>query len=1096
MRTPMIETSSLLHEVAPAPQAIGAKANGATSSSKSPKSPALAALGNNGKPTCRVDIHVGGMTCSACSSAVERALQSTPGVQEASVNLLQEKATALFEEGRTTSQYLCDMIEDIGFEAKLLEQVSCRNVTSTKVSGPDTSVYRAEISISGMTCSACSSAVQRCLKGHKGVKEASINLMQEKAVVTFDTMKVSASALCEEIEDIGFGAELVQQNPVRSSESSQQGDREPSISEHATLNLQIQTADGKKAGNANELLKNTHGVIGVIDSAGLTRVTYRPEAVGARKICDILKEAGLRAECSQDGGRGARNSVDPTLFRDFRCAVFPTVVVFIVATVGPSVHGVNRWLHSQTIPGLHCQTVLLFLLSTPVQYICGRRFHVNAYRAMKHLAPNMDVLISLATNLAYTYSLFLMIFAIAAANQGADCAQPPPHFFETPSVLITVTLLGKCLEGKAKQQTVAALDKLLQSAPQKARLVSGTNVEEIPIELVELGDELRVFPGEAVPVDGELLPGTRKGDSASFDESLLTGEATPITKSCGDLVIGGSRCVSGECTLRATRIGSGTTLSQILQLVEQAQASRAPVQQVADAIARVFVPSCICLALVTWVVWLFLVLEGIVHPPRTHLEGPNYKTAECVLFAMKFGLAVMLVACPCAMGLATPTAVMVSTGVAARHGILAKSILALEQGARAGAVVLDKTGTLTVGKPQVSAVAVCACQAGDGSAMLEAAVRKAFGGRDMAKLVKECKVPVHWLGSATPSQPLLVGLSWVLAAAESLSEHPLARGLEEFAQEHLGPVVLEELMSSGSPEDFTSVASHGVQCKLCGIDVEVGSPWWILGNRNECSDSTCSAARISPEYIKSWVKEQQCTGATCVAVRVGGGGIAALALQDELAPNARHVVSELQKNRLDVWMCTGDNEATANSVAQDVGITKVLAGALPADKVRCIERLQNQKLIVCMVGDGLNDSPALAKADIGIAIGTGAQLTADAADVILVKSDLRDLLTFLSLSKKTIWCIRRNFFWAFIFNFCTLPLAAGVCWPRVVIPPTVAGIAMACSSLIVICSSLALKLFRPPHSRTREVRTMDRTRLPLNRVAENGTEVVELGDSV
>jgi len=559
---------------------------------------------------------------------------------------------------------------------------------------------------------------------------------------------------------------------------------------------------------------------------------------------------------------------------------------------------------------------------------------------------------------------------------------------------------------------------------------------------------------------------------AAFDESLLTGESRPVTKSNGDFIIGGSRCVSGRVELKVERLGSSTMLSQIMSLVEQAQLSRAPVQQVADRVAHYFVPFVVCLAITTWITWFVLVYRLKAIAVSSILSGRQSEWIELdrLFFVLEHGLTVLLVACPCALGLATPTAVMTSTGVAAKLGILIRNgAVPLEIGSKVTRVVLDKTGTLTCGQPQVKQVAALCPSPGNGDPdspwkRLTAACREAVGDEAGG----EALFATTWLqdfsggatkvvlpgteGAAGRSQARLEAeraLWWAIGSAEMSSEHPLAKALTAVA----GKVVRASPLTK--PSDFKNITGVGVQCIIQGLEVRVASAQHICGLQTDSS----SAA------VLEWVQAVRGDGSTVVAVALDGVPLAAVALCDRLTPHAKACVAELQIAGAEVWMCTGDHVAAAGAVAKECGIdaSRVVAEALPADKVALVRRLQAPTAdvpnFVSMVGDGVNDAPALAAADLGVAIGAGHNVTVDAADIVLVRTDLRDLTSFFYLARKTLRIIWLNFLWALLFNTCALPVAAGACWHwRVTMTPQIAVCLMMTSSFLVVFTSLSLKI--------------------------------------
>mmetsp|Transcript_117669 Transcript_117669/g.228768 ORF Transcript_117669/g.228768 Transcript_117669/m.228768 type:complete len:717 (-) Transcript_117669:70-2220(-) len=712
------------------------------------------------------------------------------------------------------------------------------------------------------------------------------------------------------------------------------------------------------------------------------------------------------------------------------------------------------------------------MLPIPVQFICACRFHIGAIHSLKSGMWDMNVLISLGSGLTFLYSLAVVVFQVFSPLIFAirKCKAPPTSYFEAPAMIITFILLGKTIEEWAKKKTADSLARLLNLQPESAHLLSCepkadiAQAESVPTQLLQLGDIIQVFPGEAVPTDGIMASGL---GVAEFDESLLTGESRPVTKSAGDFVIGGSRCLSGRVEVRVERLGNRTMVSQITSLVESAQLMRAPVQRVADILAHRFVPFVVGLAILTWCVWYALVYRFQVISSKAILgnHGSTWPELDKFFFVLEHGLTVLLVACPCALGLATPTAVMAATGTAAKHGILVRSgAVPLELGSQVSHVVLDKTGTLTCGQPKVVNAAL-RCPSAEGN----------FPSKQWERLLDAfrtaCPPGACPRGESAPETTWVEGklllpgtqsfedrsrlrdeaacaLWWAIGSAEMSSEHPLAKELTDVARAVARGAPLAR------PVDFKNFTGVGVRCSIFGINIQVASAKHLL--------STTSSA------LSSWVDTSQEDGSTVLAVAVDGVPVASVALQDELAPHARSCVAELQVQGAQVWMCTGDNRSAALKIAKACGIdpSHVVSEALPNDKVVIVERLKalpnnNMHPVVVMVGDGVNDAPALAAADIGVAIGAGHNVTVDAADMVLVNSDLRDLTDFFRLSRQTLRTIWGNFGFSLVFNMCALPIAAGALWPVYVMTPQMAVCLMLGSSLSVVLNSLTLKNFKP-----------------------------------
>mmetsp|Transcript_5863 Transcript_5863/g.12753 ORF Transcript_5863/g.12753 Transcript_5863/m.12753 type:complete len:1017 (-) Transcript_5863:53-3103(-) len=974
-----------------------------------------------------ITLKVSGMTCGACSSTVEAALANTEGVQQASVSCVTHLAVV---EGDVDPSDLVEVVDAVGFDA-VVDQV--RDIGEE--AGDDVVV---ELKVSGMTCAACSGTVERHLQSLDGVREATVSLVLSKAFVVLaaDALRTPEDVM-EEIELVGFDAEVVLVQ------------RGSAAAGRAVLNVRVE-ADQLVAATAGAL--SMPGVLAVTPAVDARlSITYDPRRQGARRLLAVLAKAHGAVHALAPPDEGPHEAHAKDLRRDLVRAAFPALLVLAVAFMAPAA-GVQRavWgtFGRPFVGNLDLLTLGLFGLATPVQLVFGWRFHVAAAKALRRKSPNMDVLVSTATGIAYTYSAAILCICLLSppSVHSAQMAVATVHFFAMCPVLITVVLMGKFLEARAKVQAVSSVAELNSSGAATAVLVEGDEEREVPAELVEVGDVLRLSCGMTVPVDGQVV----SDEFVTVNESVLTGESTAITKTLRDFVLSGSSCVSGNCLIRATRVGSCTTLGQIVQLVQDAQASKAEVQRVADRVARVFVPTVLVLAVLTFLVWVVLVEAGVVDP-CLHQGGDHFEcinggdTSFRLLFAMKFGMAVLMVACPCAMGLATPMAVMVATGVAARRGCLVKSAGALEAGARLDAVVLDKTGTVTVGEPEAREVAIVP------GALGIAGLDRAWADHwKTGQVISPVRTVACGDGDRAAAEALFW---WAIGTAEAASEHPLGRCLLRQASDVVG------LPPITPPLDYEYSGGRGVQCSLPlagGKAVRVGNVRYWEEHVVERSPA-----------LEKWVQGWQTKGHTVVVLHVAGVTVGAAALQDAVREEAAAVVEHLQNVMgCEVWLCTGDNSATAHAIATEIGISNVVAEALPATKAECVQQLQRgvggRRNRVCFVGDGVNDSPALATADVGVAIGAGAQVALDAADVVLVGSDLADFATFLSLCRATMRTIAMNFFWAFCFNFVMLPVAAGVFFPAVHIPPLVAGIGMAASSCLVVCCSLLLQRFSPP----------------------------------
>ena len=618
---------------------------------------------------------------------------------------------------------------------------------------------------------------------------------------------------------------------------------------------------------------------------------------------------------------------------------------------------------------------VLLVVATVVQFWAGKPFLQAAWAAARHGAVNMNTLVALGTSVAYGYSAFVTLWPAAAERWGL-----PLHvYYETSLVIIALVLLGKWMEGRAKKQTAAAIEALIGLQPKTARVLRNGIEQDVPLERVVVGDLVRVRPGEKVPVDGVVTDG-----SSTFDESMLTGESLPVEKTRGDVVIGATLNRTGSIVMRATAVGGDTTLAQIVRLVEDAQGSKAPMQQLADRVSAWFVPAVLVAAAVTFALWA--------------LFGPD--TGRMTM-AIGTAIAVLIIACPCALGLATPTAIMVGTGKAAEMGILISSGAALEHARRLTSVVLDKTGTITRGRPSVTDIT-------------------AVTGWQEAEVLA------------------------LVAAAEQGSEHPVGEAIIAAAS--------DGALSLAPVDRFEAVPGHGV-------DATVAGRWVLVGNA-----ALMTRHAVDVSSLQATAHRAAVTGATPMYAAVDGELAALITVADTVKPESAEAVAQLHALGLEVWMLTGDNAATAAAIAQQVGIDHVAADVRPSEKAAQVAALQAGGKVVAMVGDGINDAPALAQADLGIAIGTGTDVAIAASDVTLVGGDLRGIVSAIALSRRTVTTIRQGLFWAFAYNMLLIPVAAGVLYPwgGVLLDPVLAAAAMAMSSVSVVTNALRLRAFRRP----------------------------------
>jgi Cu+-exporting ATPase len=828
---------------------------------------------------------------------------------------------------------------------------------------PSLSPVQIELPITGMTCASCVRNVERALKRTEGVAEANVNIATEKASVAFDPTKTDIGKLIEGVSNAGYGVAT------------------------ATIELPITGMTcASCVRNVERALNKASGVLSVNVNLATEKATvsYIPGLARRSDLVKAVEAAGYgvldlsNAEAPEDAERAAREAEIQRQKRLVLIGLAFTLPLFILsmgrdllmtaianaapaagghagmAAAQPEVSPLLSWLLWSGWP------FVFGLLATPVQFIVGRQYVVGAWKALKNRTANMDTLIAMGSLAAYIYSVFVLIgIVFGVQDQIGDHV-----YFETAAVILTLITLGKLLEARAKGRASDAIKKLMGLAPRTALLMRDGQEIEVPIEDVVVGDTLAVRPGERIPVDGVVIDGR-----SSVDESMLTGESLPVNKSVGSEVIGATVNKQGRLIIEATRVGAQTALAQIIRLVEQAQGSKAPIQRLADQVSAVFVPVVIGLALLTFVGWLV-----IGRAPFTE--------------AMVHAVAVLVIACPCALGLATPTAIMVGTGRGAEMGILFKNSEALENAHRLHTIALDKTGTITRGEPTVTEI-----------------------------------IPLNGC-----SEPDLLRLA---ASAERGSEHPLGAAVVNAAN--------ARRLALAQPEGFESVSGRGIRAVVDGKTVLIGSPRFISEQGIETADTA------------SHIESMQAKAYTAILVAVDGVAAGVIGIADTIKDSSRAAIDDLKALGLEVVMVTGDNTKTAQAIAREVGIERVLAEVLPDQKVNAIQTLQGEGKRVAMVGDGINDAPALAGADVGIAIGTGTDIAMEASDLTLVSGDLHGVARAIRLSKATMRTIRQNLFWAFIYNVILIPVAM----LGLLVPMLAAG-AMAFSSVFVVLNSLCL----------------------------------------
>lgn len=938
----------------------------------------------------RLEVSVIGMTCAACSTSVENALSQLKGVDSATVALLQNRAVVIYDSDLLSEDDIKEAIEDAGFDAEIM--------STTKEETPVVANIVGQFRIQGMTCAACVNSVESVLMGLNGVLRASVALVTSSGEVEYDPKLINREDIIEAIEDAGFDASLM---------SSGQSDRVKFVVVGMYSFVEKATVDS--------ILRSLQGVkdVSIDPLSDKVEVLMDPEVIGLRAIVEAVEVNGdFKVVISNQYTNKSPENSDEVghMFQLFLWSCLFGIPVVFIGVICPHIWAVQLLLLVKCGPFL-LSDWLKWALVTPVQFVLGRRFYIGAYKSLKRKSANMDVLVALGTTAAYVYSVSAVLYGAATGIQ-------LPTYFETSAMLITFVLLGKYLEVLAKGKTSEAIGKLLQLAPTSALLLtldaSGRVLteREIDAQLIQRGDILKVLPGAKVPADGLCTFG-----QSHVNESMITGEANEVAKVVGDSVIGGTINSNGVIHIRATRVGRDTALAQIVNLVETAQMSKAPIQKYADYVASIFVPVVVSLAALTFVLWYCAGKLG-AYPDSWLPENGNY-----FVLALMFAISVTVIACPCALGLATPTAVMVATGIGANNGILIKGGDALERANRIQCVVFDKTGTLTKGKPSVTHQTV-----------------KIFNKTPLAEFLT------------------------VVASAEAGSEHPLAKALVDHAHNHL---VFTEPLTPRSAEmprtrdlswmreasGFENIPGEGVRCRVGELSVLVGNRKLMLS----------SSVTISDE-VESYLQQTEDLAGTGILVAFNGAIAGVVGISDPLKREAPFVVEGLQRMGIRCIMVTGDNWGTAKSVAHKVGIDEVFAEVLPGGKADIIKGLQSDGTVVAMVGDGVNDSPALAASDVGIAIGAGTDIAIEAADYVLMRNSLEDVITAIDLSRKTFARIKMNYIFAMGYNVLAIPVAAGVFFPLlgVSLPPWAAGAAMASSSVSVVCSSLLLRRYNRP----------------------------------
>ncbi|MEW5987587.1 MAG: heavy metal translocating P-type ATPase [Chloroflexota bacterium] len=848
------------------------------------------------------------------------------------------------------------------------------------------SVQSLTLPIQGMSCASCVSHVEGALKELPGVTNVAVNLATNKASLTYDPGRATLANMIHAVDEVGYAVPT------------------------AELTLQVTGMTcASCVAHVEGALQELAGVREAVVNLGLgtARATYVPGVVTAGAMKRAVREVGYEAQ-ERSAGANALDSERQTrqaeIKRQGRNLLIAGIIGLVVMVgtfydmLGPLKAFIPEWLSYKWVIGL---------LTTPIVLGPGRQFFTHSWRGLKHGVTDMNLLYATGIGAAYGIAVINTLFPTAGfGGEGAT-------FFESAALLTAFIILGRWLEALTRGRTSEAIRKLMKLQPKVAHVIRDGREDEIPADEVEIGDRLLVRPGESIPVDGMVTEGY-----SAVDESMLTGESLPVEKKAGDNVIGGTLNKTGAFKFTATRVGQETALAQIIKLVEDAQASKAPIQKLADWVAGHFILGVHILAVLVFVFWFFFGYQRFFDPNSSFVLSP-YKLGEIGVFgfSLLLSVTVLVISCPCAVGLATPSAMMAGTGKAAEHGVLFKGAEAIEKASQLQTIIFDKTGTLTRGEPSVTDIL------------------------DFGFWILEPQSKIQ-----NPKSKIL----WLAAAAEKNSEHPLG--------EAIGRAAAERGLTLVEAESFNAIPGHGVEARVQGQAV------W-LGNRKLMNERGVDFAPLLTQ-----AEALEADGKTVMFIAVDGRPAGLIAVADTLKEHSAEAIRRLHQLGVEVAMITGDNRRTAEAIARQVGIDRVLAEVLPQDKAEEVKKLQAQGQKVAMVGDGVNDAPALAQADVGMAIGSGTDVAKETGDVILIKDDVRDVVVALEVAKATMRKVKQNLFWAFIYNTLGIPLGAGLFYPFValIISPELAGLLMAVSSVTVTLNTLLLKRFKPSIQRRRK----------------------------
>jgi P-type Cu+ transporter len=796
-------------------------------------------------------------------------------------------------------------------------------------------IQESQFQITGMTCAACAIRIEKGLNKMEGVEEATVNLALEKATILFDSATRSPADIQKKIQDLGYDV----------------------ITHKIDLDITGMTCAACSA-RIEKGLKKMDGVMNANVNLALEKATveYNPSLLSPKEMIQKVVKLGYEASVKSD--ETAQETVDQRL-RDIEIQqgkfIFSIILSLPLLWAMVGHFSFTSFLYA---PDAFMNPWVQLFLATPVQFFIGKQFYVGAYKALRNKSANMDVLVALGTSAAYFYSVYLSLGTLGNGMHSVGL------YFETSAILITLIILGKLFEAKAKGKSSEAIKKLMGLQAKTAIVLRNGEELEMALEDVVSGDILLVKPGEKIPVDGEILEGR-----TALDESMITGESIPVDKTIGDMVIGATINKNGFIKIKATKVGKDTALAQIIKVVEEAQGSKAPIQRLADSISGIFVPIVVGIAIFTFIVWYVWVEPG------------NFANSLEKL------IAVLVIACPCALGLATPTSIMAGSGRAAEFGILFKGGEHLEMTHRINTVILDKTGTITNGAPVLT---------------------------DIITDYEEMEFLT------------------LIGSAEKQSEHPLAQAIVEG--------IKEKNNNLKDVTDFEAIPGYGIKATIEGKEI-------LIGTRRLMNQYT-----VEINHVVNQMESLEKQGKTAMLVAIDGSYAGMVAVADTIKESSHQAIKRLKDMGLEVIMITGDNEQTAQAIAKQAGVDQVIAEVLPEGKADEVRKLQQQGKKVAMVGDGINDAPALAIADIGMAIGTGTDVAMEAADITLIRGDLNSIADAIYMSKNTIRNIRQNLFWAFAYNIIGIPIAA-----MGLLAPWLAGAAMAFSSVSVVLNALRLQ---------------------------------------